>query len=236
MTTTKTETEQLTFTVNAKVFSAAYHAVAHTVSRDANRPVLGCVHLERDQAPNGDGLGLRLVSTDSYMLTIATLSVEQCGDTTGDHLPPVGWSVLIDHCKALADDLKAMGKDGILLALTVDADGRGVTFAVGPKDAPTRRCYAEIFDAEFPNYRGLLPADGIAADGAIGFNPNNLATVAKVAASARMWEPSLRKGQSPLPVRMVAASELRPCHWRIPSNDDTTTPAVEVLNMPVRLG
>jgi DNA polymerase-3 subunit beta len=123
-------------TLDANEFRAAIDQVGKAASSDDSRPILTGVLMAAEEE------GLRLVSTDSYRLSVRDLS--------GSEILKSGQKVLLPS-RALKELSRVIGdNDSISLQL---AD-RDASFQVGSVRVTTR-----LIEGEFPNYRGLIPSN-----------------------------------------------------------------------------
>ena len=123
-------------TLDAAEFRAAIDQVEKAASSDDARPILTGVLMAAEEE------GLRLVSTDSYRLSVRDLS---------------GTSILDQDQKVLVPsralkELSRMIGDAEELILRLGERDAG--FEVGHVPITTR-----LIEGEFPNYRGLIPQD-----------------------------------------------------------------------------
>lgn len=120
-------------TVPANAFLAALKQVHHAASRDNARPILCGIYFEKSDD------GLRLVATDSYRLGWTDLTDTNLTDTALIPQEAIGELIRLknigDHVSINADNLSAM-------------------FTTGDTRIMTR-----LIAGDFPNYRGLIPAE-----------------------------------------------------------------------------
>lgn len=136
-------------------FHAVLKAVAHSASTDGLRYNLNSILFEF----LGDEC--RLVSTDGHRITIASLSTPEVG--TGNFLAPIeDIKELLNIFKLKSDKRVSFTVGGNLLIVT---NGRATL-------------NLERLDAEYPDYRVILPADDTVLAGGARFNLNYLAQVA----------------------------------------------------------
>ena len=161
-----------TVTLDATQFAEGLRQVVPAASGDESRPILTGVLL----APEGGGL--RLVSTDSYRLAVR--------DLPGTSVLDEGQSVLIPS-RALNEVARLLAASD---SLTLVLGERDASFEVGEDRLSTR-----LIEGEFPNYRGLIPAN----------QPNTL-TVGRLALIDALRRVKLlaREGT---PVRMTFTSD-----------------------------
>lgn len=108
--------------------------VVKAASTDESRPILTGVLLA------AEGQGLRMVSTDSYRLSVR--------DLPGTTALKEGQTVLVPS-RALTELARALGDDE---DVTLVLGERDASFRVGDLHLTTR-----LIEGEFPNYRGLIP-------------------------------------------------------------------------------
>jgi DNA polymerase III subunit beta len=162
--------------VPAKSFGDAVRKVVRAASRDETRSVaLTGVLMAHEEG------GLRMVATDSYRLALADLpSVSLLGEA----------SQVIVPARALTE-LVRMLPDGEDDTVEVHLDEGTATFALGGSRITTR-----LIEAEYPNYRGLIPTS----------QPNHL-SVGKdllVEAANRV---KLMVQSTPTPIRLVMSPQ-----------------------------
>lgn len=124
------------FELPADRFLAALRQVVRAASTDDSRPILTGVLL----AAEADGL--RLVATDSYRLAVC--------DIPGVSVLTEGQSVLVPS-RALNEVVKLLASGD---QIAVQLGGREASFTVG-----TNRLTTRLIEGDFPNYRGLIPAN-----------------------------------------------------------------------------
>lgn len=121
-------------TLEAAEFRAALDQVAPAASTDDARPILTGVLMAAEED------GLRLVSTDSYRLSVR--------DLAGKAVLGEGQKVLVPS-RALKELSRVIG------------DAETVTLRLGERDAGFDvgdvRLTTRLIEGEFPNYRGLIP-------------------------------------------------------------------------------
>lgn len=123
-------------TLDASAFRAAIDQVEKAASSDDARPILTGVLMAAEED------GLRLVSTDSYRLSVR--------DLAGTTILGEGQKVLVPS-RALKELSRVVGDaDEITLRL----GERDAGFEVGPIKVTTR-----LIEGDFPNYRGLIPSN-----------------------------------------------------------------------------
>ena len=123
-------------TLDASAFRAAIDQVEKAASSDDARPILTGVLMAAEED------GLRLVSTDSYRLSVR--------DLAGTTILGEGQKVLVPS-RALKELSRVVGDaDEITLRL----GERDAGFEVGPVKVTTR-----LIEGDFPNYRGLIPSN-----------------------------------------------------------------------------
>ena len=121
-------------TLDAAAFRDAIDQVGKAASSDDARPILTGVLMAAEEG------GLRLVSTDSYRLSVR--------DLAGTSVLGEGQKVLVPS-RALRELARVVGDaDDITLRL----GERDAAFDVGRVSVTTR-----LIEGEFPNYRGLIP-------------------------------------------------------------------------------
>jgi len=122
-------------TLQADAFAEALRQVVRAASTDESRQALTGVLLTAEEH------GLRMVATDSYRLALRDLS--------GTSVLAEGQKVLVP-ARALNELVRLLsGAD----ALTLRLGDKDATFEVGSARLSTR-----LIDAEFPNYRQLIPS------------------------------------------------------------------------------
>jgi DNA polymerase-3 subunit beta len=161
--------------IPGKEFAEALRQVVKAASTDDSRPVLTGVLL----AAEGDGV--RLVATDSYRLSLR--------DLPGTSVLAEGQRVLLPS-KALAELARLLGSGGAGDEVVLRLGERDASFEVGRTRLTTR-----VIEGEFPNYRGLIPAN----------HPNRL-HVSKQALSDAVRRVRLLARES-TPVRLVMRSD-----------------------------
>jgi DNA polymerase-3 subunit beta len=122
-------------TLNAAEFKAAIEQVEKAASSDDARPILTGVLMAAEED------GLRLVSTDSYRLSVR--------DLVGTTVLGEGQKVLVPS-RALKELARVVGEDAEEITLRLGERDAG--FQVGNVAITTR-----LIEGEFPNYRGLIP-------------------------------------------------------------------------------
>ncbi|CAN5779228.1 DNA polymerase III subunit beta [soil metagenome] len=128
-------------TLAGTAFAGALHQVLPAASPDDARPILTGVLL----AAEGDGL--RLVATDSYRLAVR--------DLPGTSVLREGQSVLVPS-RSLRELEKALGDAA---EITLRLGEREATFEVTGEAGSATRLTTRLIEGEFPNYRGLIPAN-----------------------------------------------------------------------------
>jgi DNA polymerase III sliding clamp (beta) subunit (PCNA family) len=136
-------------------FHAVLKAVVHSASTDGIRENLNAVLFEF----LGDEC--RLVSTDGHRITIVTLATPKGG--TGNFLAPIA------DIKELLDVFKAKSDKRISFVV------QGDTFIITNGKASLN---IERLDAEYPDYRQILPKDDTVLKGTARFNLGYLAQIA----------------------------------------------------------
>ncbi len=121
-------------TLDAREFRAAIDQVEKAASSDDARPILTGVLMAAEED------GLRLVSTDSYRLSVRDLS--------GTSILSEGQTVLVPS-RALKELSRVVGDHE---QITLRLGERDAGFEVGRVSITTR-----LIEGEFPNYRGLIP-------------------------------------------------------------------------------
>jgi DNA polymerase III sliding clamp (beta) subunit (PCNA family) len=144
-------------------FHAVLKAVIHSASTDDIRENLNAVFFEF----LGDEC--RLVSTDGHRITIAALALPEGG--TGNFLAPIA------DIKELLDIFKAKSDKRVSFVV------QGDTFIITNGKASLN---IERLDAEYPDYRQILPADDTVLGGTARFNLGYLAQLA-TACKSLMW-------------------------------------------------
>ncbi len=160
-------------TFNGPEFREALSQVVRSASSDDSRPILTGVLMAAE-----DGAQLRLVSTDSYRLSVRDLE---------------GSSILGEHQRVLVPS-RALGELQRLIAdsgeVTLKLAEHYAQFVVGAVQLTTR-----LIPGDFPNYQGLIPSD----------HPNCLTTnreqLLEVVRRVRLL------AQDSTPVRLVMAAE-----------------------------
>ena len=124
-------------TLDAVAFKQAIEQVEKAASSDDARPILTGVLMAAEES------GLRLVSTDSYRLSVR--------DLAGTSVLSEGEKVLVPS-RALKELARVVGdgEDKITLSL----GDRDAGFTVGGVSVTTR-----LIEGDFPNYRGLIPTN-----------------------------------------------------------------------------
>ena len=123
-------------TLEAVSFRAAIDQVEKAASSDDARPILTGVLMAAEAE------GLRLVSTDSYRLSVR--------DLTGTTVLGEGQKVLIPS-RALKELSRVVGESE---QITLQLGERDAAFEVGGIRVTTR-----LIEGDFPNYRGLIPSN-----------------------------------------------------------------------------
>ena len=123
-----------TVTLDAVEFKAAIEQVEKAASSDDARPILTGVLMAAEEG------GLRLVSTDSYRLSVR--------DLAGTSVLGEGQKVLVPS-RALKELARVVGEED---TITLRLGERDAGFQVGNVSVTTR-----LIEGEFPNYRGLIP-------------------------------------------------------------------------------
>jgi DNA polymerase-3 subunit beta len=121
-------------TLDAGAFRAAIDQVEKAASSDDARPILTGVLMAAEEG------GLRLVSTDSYRLSVR--------DLAGTSILGEGQKVLVPS-RALKELSRVVGDAE---TITLRLGERDAGFEVGNVSVTTR-----LIEGEFPNYRGLIP-------------------------------------------------------------------------------
>ena len=121
-------------TLEASAFKAALDQVVPAASNDDARPILTGVLMAAEDE------GLRLVSTDSYRLSVR--------DLVGTSILGEDQKVLVPS-RALIELSRVIGESE---SLTLRLGERDAGFDVGDVELTTR-----LIEGEFPNYRGLIP-------------------------------------------------------------------------------
>jgi DNA polymerase III subunit beta len=124
-------------TLDAVAFKAAIEQVEKAASSDDARPILTGVLMAAEQD------GLRLVSTDSYRLSVR--------DLAGTTVLGEGQKVLVPS-RALKELARVVGDEDSQITLRLGERDAG--FQVGSVSITTR-----LIEGEFPNYRGLIPTN-----------------------------------------------------------------------------
>ena len=160
--------------VPAKEFADSVRRVVRAASRDETRSVALTGVL---MAPE-DG-GLRLVATDSYRLALDDLpGVSLLGES----------SQVIVPARALSELVRLLG--GADEMVEVRLEQGSASFTLGTRQITTR-----LIEAEYPNYRGLIPAS----------QPNRL-TVGREALLEAVRRVALMVQSTPTPIRLVMGS------------------------------
>lgn len=120
--------------LQAAALAEGLRQVVRAASRDESRPILTGVLLA------AEGQGLRMVSTDSYRLSVR--------DLPGTTPLREGQTVLVPS-KALDELSRVLADDA---EVTLVLGERDASFQVGSFHLTTR-----LIEGEFPNYRGLIP-------------------------------------------------------------------------------
>jgi DNA polymerase-3 subunit beta len=123
-------------TLDAETFKAAIEQVEKAASSDDARPILTGVLMAAEEG------GLRLVSTDSYRLSVR--------DLAGTSVLSDGQKVLVPS-RALKELARVVGDE---TEITLRLGERDAGFQVGNVSVTTR-----LIEGEFPNYRGLIPTN-----------------------------------------------------------------------------
>ncbi|MBI8989737.1 DNA polymerase III subunit beta [Corynebacterium meridianum] len=134
---------ETTGTINPKLFTEAVTQVATAAGRDDTLPMLTGVHMEIN------GPELLLVATDRFRMAVRTL-----GWNSAD---PEATAKLLIPAKTLLDNARTLdgANDDIEIAVGAGADiGSEGLFGV---HADARRTTTRLLDAQFPNFRPLLP-------------------------------------------------------------------------------
>jgi len=158
--------------VPAKAFGDAVRKVVKAASRDETRSVALTGVLMAHE--NG---GLRMVATDSYRLALADLPGISLLDESSQVIVPA---------RALTE-LVRMLPDGDDDTVEVRLDDGTATFSLGGSRITTR-----LIEAEYPNYRGLIPTS----------QPNHL-TVGKALLLEAAGRVKLMVQSTPTPIRLV---------------------------------
>lgn len=159
-------------TLAAAEFRAALNQVVPAASSDDARPILTGVLMAAEED------GLRLVSTDSYRLSVR--------DLAGNSVLGEGQKVLVPS-RALNELSRVIGDAE---TLTLRLGERDAGFDVGDVRLTTR-----LIEGEFPNYRGLIPQN----------HPNTL-TVSREALLDAVRRVRLLAQES-TPVRLVMSGD-----------------------------
>jgi DNA polymerase-3 subunit beta len=159
-------------TLDAGELAAALKQVVPAASSDDARPILTGVLVAAEDS------GLRLVATDSYRLAVR--------DLPGQSVLAEGQSVLVPS-RALNDLTKVLGGLG---ELTLRLGERDASFEAGDVRLTTM-----LIEGDFPNYRGLIPAN----------HPNRL-TVGREALLEGLRRVKLLAREA-TPVRLAMSSE-----------------------------
>jgi DNA polymerase-3 subunit beta len=162
--------------VPAKAFGTAVRRVVRAASRDETRSVaLTGVLMAHEEG------GLRMVATDSYRLALADLpSVSLLDESTQVIVP----------ARAL-QELVRMLPDGDDDTVEVRLDQGTATFSLGGSRITTR-----LIEAEYPNYRGLIPAS----------QPNHL-SVGREPLLDAVKRVALMVQSTPTPIRLVSTAD-----------------------------
>lgn len=123
-------------TLAAKAFKDAIDQVEKAASSDDARPILTGVLMAAEEG------GLRLVSTDSYRLSVR--------DLAGTTVLGEGQKVLVPS-RALKELARVVGEEE---EITLRLGERDAGFMVGNVSVTTR-----LIEGDFPNYRGLIPTN-----------------------------------------------------------------------------
>jgi len=123
-------------TLDAGAFRDAIDQVGKAASSDDARPILTGVLMTAEEG------GLRLVSTDSYRLSVR--------DLTGTTALGEGQNVLVPS-RALKELSRVVGDAEEITLCLGERDAR---FTVGTTAVTTR-----LIEGDFPNYRGLIPSN-----------------------------------------------------------------------------
>lgn len=121
-------------TLQGAAFRGALQQVVKSASSDDARPILTGVLMTAEDD------GLRLVSTDSYRLSVC--------DLAGTSILSDGQKVLVPS-KSLLELSRLIGDDD---ELTLRLGRQEASFEVGNVTVTTR-----LIEGDFPNYRGLIP-------------------------------------------------------------------------------
>ena len=122
-------------TVDAAVFADAVDAVKSAVGNDDALPMLTGIHVTFDRA------SMTIAATDRFRLAVQTIDWECVGEVPAPILIPG---------RSLVEAARGMNAGRVDLAV-----GDGVLGVAYDDTASTMR----LLDAEFPNYRGLLPSE-----------------------------------------------------------------------------
>lgn len=162
--------------VPAKEFKDAVQKVVIAASRDETRSVA----LTGVLMAHEDG-GLRLVATDSYRLALADLpGVSLLGESAQVIVP----------ARALQELVRLLGDDDDE-SVEVRLDEGTATFSLGGRRITTR-----LIEAEYPNYRGLIPTS----------QPNRL-TVGRAGLIEAVKRVALMVQSTPTPIRLVSTPD-----------------------------
>ena len=158
--------------IDASAATDAFERVALCASNDESRPVLTCVALFFEEDPPA----LEVVSTDSYRLGIARLSLE-AGFRVSDGpllVPARGIRLLAKHLK---------GSEGAVQVRAMEASGgepsRASRIAFSVPDAEWT---VRTVEGEFPNWKQVVPEP---EGGSFEFDPEELGTALRAATSVR---------------------------------------------------
>jgi len=163
-------------------------------STDRARPML--THVLLDITPDD---GVRIVSTDSYRLVLA--SIPNLPADPVQQVIPCELVAMLSRVKIPASVRKSAYPAA---GLTITTDGRDLTAAV-TVDGSTTSATASANVGEYPRYRQLVPVEHVHE--AAAFNPTYLADIGKVA-KAGAYEPTT-------PVRCVSMQDGKPAVWTI---------------------
>jgi len=123
-------------TLPAASFAATVERVERSASRDETRPVLNGILI------SASGRELRMVSTDSYRLSVKTTALEEELSTGFEvNVPARAMAELVRLAQVAPDD-----------ALSVGVGQSQVVFELGGVVLSSR-----LIDGQFPNYRQLIP-------------------------------------------------------------------------------
>ena len=131
----ESDEEGYSVTTDENVFRDALNQVVRSASTDETRPILTGILMSSEKN------GLRLVSTDSYRLSLR--------DLPGSNLLGQQQQVLVPG-RALAELQRMMGDSA---EVTLRLSSKRAEFEVG-----RIRLTARLIEGDFPNYRSLIPA------------------------------------------------------------------------------